>query len=96
MSFIEININNSFNKEINDTNKGKVIGNDSTLNKNLDSGVEVNSINITSLTNSAVSNQSGFTIRDIKRKTLIREIFVGAMGSIIGSIITLMITKFLK
>jgi len=96
MSFIEININNSFNKEANDTNKEKVIGNDSTLNKNLGNSIEVNSINVTSLTNSAVNNQSSFTIGDIKRKTLIREIVVGAAGSVIGSIITFVIMNFLR
>lgn len=96
MSFIEININNSFNKEVNDTNKEKIIGNDSTLNKNLGNSIEVNSISATSLTNSAVNNQSGFTTRDIKRKTIIREIVVGAAGSVIGSIITFIILHLLR
>jgi hypothetical protein len=96
MSFIEININHSFNKEPNDTDKEKIIGNDSTLNKNLGNNIEVNSINVASITNSAVSNQSGFTIGDIKRKTLIREILVGAMGSVIGSIITMILMNFFK
>lgn len=96
MSFIEININNSFNKETNDTNKEKVIGIDSTLNKSLGNNIEANSINVTSLTNSAVNNQSGVTIGDIKRKTLVREILVGAAGSVIGSIITFVIMNFLK
>jgi len=96
MSFIEININNSFNKEANNTNKEKIIGDNSTLNKNLDDNIEVNSINVTSLTNSAVNNQSDVTIGDIKHKTLVREILVGAAGSVIGSIITFVIMNFLR
>lgn len=96
MSLIEININNSFNKESSNANQEKITKNDSTLNKNLDSHIEVNSINVASLTNSAVNNQSGIAIGNAKHKTLIREILVGAAGSIVGSVITFIIMKFLR
>jgi len=100
MSFIQINVSHSFNKKTSDAHKerviGGIIGSDSTLNRNLGNNAEINSINATSLTNSAVSSQSAFILRGVKRKTLIREIFVGAMGSVIGSIITFIIMNFLR
>ncbi|MEK7621615.1 MAG: hypothetical protein AAB415_00365 [Patescibacteria group bacterium] len=96
MTLFEININNSFNKKVDDTHNETVVGNDSTLNKNLGNNTEISALNVASLTSSVVGNQTGFTIGDIKRKTLIREILVGATGSVMGSIITLIITNFLR
>lgn len=96
MSFIKINISNSFNRGTNNDDLGETIEDGSTLNKNFGNNFEINSTNVTSLTNSAVNYQPGFTIGDIKRKTLIREIFVGAVGSVVGSIITLVIMNFLR
>ena len=96
MSLIEININNSFNKEKDDPNRKVVVGNDSTLNKNLGNHVEVNSINVTSLTNSVIGSQSSTIAGGGKRKTLIREIFIGVCGTVIGSIITFAIGSFFR
>ena len=96
MSLIEININNSFNKGKDDSNKEVVVGNDSTLNKNLGNRVEVNSISVASLTNSVGDSQSSIVVGGDKRKTLIREIFVGVCGTVIGSIITFAIMSFFR
>lgn len=96
MSFIEININN-FNEGANNTSGERFIGNDSTLNKNLGNSIEANSFNATSLTNSIANNQSGVNIEDIiKRKTLIREIFIAATGTVLGSLTTYAIMNFLR
>ncbi|PIP24034.1 MAG: hypothetical protein COX36_00105 [Candidatus Nealsonbacteria bacterium CG23_combo_of_CG06-09_8_20_14_all_38_19] len=90
MSFIKININNSFNKERSQQQE-KIITNEFTLNSNNPScRIEVNSINATSLTNSAINGQLNIAGNG-KRKTIIREIFIAASGTIIGSIITYLI-----
>ena len=80
MSLIEININNSFNKgKDQQPDKVALIKNDSTLSNNHFNNIEVSSINVTSLTNSAVNSQIGSS----KRKTVVREIFIAVASSLI-------------
>ena len=94
MSFIEININNSFNKP--DNQPQKLTINESTLNNdNLGHRIEVNSINTTSLTNSVTNGKLNID-GNTQRKTLISEIFVGAIVSVIGSVIAFVITNLLR
>ncbi len=94
MEFNLVKIENSFNKKTGNTHQENIIGKNSTLNKNFEDHTETNSMGVTSLTNSAVSHSLGIAKNDtkeIKRKALIREIFIGAMGTIIGSIIVYLI-----
>lgn len=93
MSFIEINFNNSFNKEGNPAQNKEVVSENSTSsggNNFFNHGTEVNSINTASLTNSVVNGQLNI-IKTGNRKTIIREIFIAAAGTIVGSIITYLI-----
>lgn len=96
MSLFEININNSFNKGKSNLNKEGALANNSTLNNNLDNSIEINSINTPSLTGSVVNSQFGPFTGDDKRKTLIREVFIGATGTVLGSLITYAIMNFLR
>lgn len=96
MSFIEININNSFNKENDHVQKKGSVSSDSTLgNDNSSHRVEVNSINATSLTNPVANGQLN-VVGSNKRETMVREIFIAASGTIIGSIFTYFIVDFFK
>ena len=95
MNLIEININNSFNKERNSSDEEVVIGDSSTVNKGLDNRVEVSSVNIASLTNSVVTEGHNHVfIKDGEHKTIVREIFIAVFGTAIGSIITYAVINF--
>jgi len=84
MSFIEISINHSFNKNKNrQTDVVPAVKSNSTLSGNHVNNVEISSTNISSLTNSAINNQVGNIVSSDKRKTIVREFFILVASSFI-------------
>ncbi|MBU4339227.1 hypothetical protein KKB43_03185 [Patescibacteria group bacterium] len=89
MSLIEININNCFNKKENhETEKSKIPDNFLFQNQNFNKmNAETNSLNATSVTNNAFKGSVLSWLKD-KKSSILRDVLVGATGTIIGAIVT--------
>lgn len=87
---INFNITDSFNKkEKHETGKSKILDNFLVQNQNFNKvNAETNSLNTTSVTNNAL--QEGFVLSWLKDKksSILRDVLVGATGTIIGAIVT--------
>ena len=87
MSFININIINSFNKKGNSNKKEGEVSNSSTLNNNKNIN-ETTSINVGSLTN---NQESGHVllprIRRKRNKSIIREILIGVAIIVLSAVV---------
>ena len=96
MSLIEININNSFNKNENSSKaEDHVFDSDkkSTLNKD-NIFVQTTAISIGSVTNNQQSNNT--FLSKTKDKTLLREIIIATVSSIIGAVVGTIVTFFIS
>ncbi|MDP3057268.1 MAG: hypothetical protein Q8N37_01960 [bacterium] len=92
MSFIEININNSFNKKENhEVGKSSIPNKFPILNQNFNKvNTETNSLSAVSVTNSASSELVNNWLKGIK-PSIMRDVLVGATSATIGAIITYLI-----
>jgi hypothetical protein len=94
-SFINIEINNSFNKKDDSHKNEEKISNNSTLNNNknllnITSDADIGSI--TAYNDQSFENNISSKINQFKEnKSIIKEIFIGVLSAVLGSIITYLI-----
>ena len=86
MSFIEININNSFNKS-RFTKKQEEFFNNSTLS-NEKKSLEINSASVSSITNN--QNNGNILLDNFKqnKESIVRKIMTGTICTVLGAMIS--------
>lgn len=89
MSFININIINSFNKKGDSNKEGGEVSNSSTLNNNKDIN-KTTSITVDSLTSNQESGN--FFLSEVQynkeNKSILKQIFIGVISAVLGAIIS--------